>query len=104
MNDERVAPPVGHDAHLSRGLAGRRREIIDVSRVGGLFLVELLQLLGHVLGIRVFEGERLRDFLLGILGIQRGRQILDDLEIGLTREDDQRIGLFVRGHFHPILG
>ena len=96
LHNERVAPPVGHHAHLSRGLAGGGREIIDIPRIGGLFLVELLQLLGHVLRIRVLEWEGPGDFLLGVLGVKRGGQILDDLEIGFTRQNDQGIGLFVR--------
>ena len=69
-----------------------------------LILIEILHLLGHLLGVRVLECERPHDLLLRLLRVEGGDEFLDDPEVGFARQDDQGVGAAAGRHLDDILG
>ncbi len=98
LDNHRIAPPVGDHVELFLRRVGLLSKKIDVARAGALVLVQVLQLFGHILRVRVFEDERFHGFFLGVVGVERGNQPENRVETGLAGQHHQRVRALVRGH------
>ncbi len=97
LDYDSIPAAVSHHVHLF-GLFRLVLEGIEVEWIAWgcvLFLIEVLQLFGHVAGLGVFERESAHDTFLGLLGVQHGDDALNGFEIGFARKNDQRVGAFV---------
>ena len=107
LDDHRVAAAVGHHAEFFRAARIRRLGIaVEVARDRRrLPLVQILQLLGHVLRVGVFQNKCLRGFFLRVLRVERADEFCDRIKIRQARKHDQRIGAVIRRHINrPFAG